>query len=107
MPGEDEPTAPFDGLADVYAEEPEPAPTPVEKRVETKVVAASVVALVVSGVVAVLNGLVADSTLLGALPPAWQGIIITVVPPLLTFLGGYQTRSNRVTPVEDEGEELL
>ena len=101
---DDEQTAPFEGIADIYEEE-EPAEKPVEKRVERKVIVASVVTLVLSGVLAVLNGLVADSALLGALPPAWQGIIVTVVPPLLTFLTGYQTQSNRV-PVEDEGEEL-
>ncbi len=64
--------------------------------VEVKVVAATLVALLASIAVAVLNGVVADSTLLGGLPPIWQTLILLVVPPLLTFLGGYSTPSNRV-----------
>lgn len=82
-------------------------PAPVEDRVERKVVVASAVALALSGVIAVLNGLVADSALLGVLPPFWQSVVITIVPPLVTFLAGYQTRSNRVepTPVDPPLEE--
>jgi hypothetical protein len=85
-------------------EEPWPA-TPVEDRIESKVIASSVIALALSAVIAVLNGLVADSALLGVLPPFWQSVVITIVPPLLTFLVGFQTRSNRVPPAEEEEGE--
>lgn len=76
---------------------------PVADRVEKKVVAstawATAVTLVLTGVIAVLNAVQADPSLLGDLPVAWQSVIVMVVPTLLTlvttFGAGYQTRSNR------------
>lgn len=76
---------------------------PVADRVEKKVVAstawATAVTLVLTGVIAVLNAVQADPSLLGDLPVGWQSVIVMVVPTLLTlvttFGAGYQTRSNR------------
>ena len=86
-------------------EEPYPEPTTDPNRIEAKVLVSSGVALALSGVIAALNAILADSSLLSFLPPFWQTVVITLVPPLLTFLAGYQTTSNRVPPA-DEGEIL-
>lgn len=67
-----------------------------EHVVESKVVASSVWAALAAGAIAVLNAAVADSALLGALPPWMQAVVLVAVPPLVTFLGGYAKRSNRV-----------
>lgn len=66
------------------------------KVVEAKVTAASLVTLLASIAIALLNALQADSTILGSLPPAAQFVLIAVIPPLLTFAGGYAKTSNRV-----------
>ena len=60
--------------------------------VETKVQAATVAAVVVGVVVAVLNATAANSELLGNLPPWLQAAVTIVVPPLVTFLSGWQAR---------------
>lgn len=64
--------------------------------IEVKVLAASAVGLVASLVVAWLNGVQDNPDLLGGLDPTWQFIILTAVPPLLTFAGGWVKASNRV-----------
>jgi hypothetical protein len=74
-------------------------PKPVEDVVERKVISSSLVTLAVSLLIALLNGVAADSTLLGALPPVVQAIILASVPPLVTFAAGYATPSNRVDQV--------
>lgn len=73
-------------------------PKPVEDIVEHKVLSASAVTLAVSVGIALLNGIAADSTLLGwlGLPPVVQAVVLAGVPPLVTFLAGYATPSNRV-----------
>ena len=43
-------------------------------------------------VVALLNALQADSTLLGGLHPTVQFIAVTIIPPILVAFSGYQTR---------------
>jgi hypothetical protein len=68
------------------------APDPT---IEVKVLASSAVALVASLVVAWLNGVQDNPDLLGGLDPTWQFIILTAVPPLLTFAGGWAKASNR------------
>jgi hypothetical protein len=60
--------------------------------VEAKVKAATSVSFLASLVVAVLNAVAADSSLLGPLPVWLQAIVIALVPTALTFLAGYQAR---------------
>lgn len=57
--------------------------------VERKVTVATVWALLASIGVALLNAVVADSSVLGPLPGWAQFGILTAAPPLVTFLGGY------------------
>lgn len=59
---------------------------PVEKKVKAATSAATFVGLVI----AVLNWAIGDSSLLGTLPGWAQALIVLVVPPLITFLSGYQ-----------------
>lgn len=61
---------------------------------EIKVVAASVVTLVVSVLIAILNAVAADSSMLGGLPAPLQVIVLVVIPPVLTWLGGYAKSSS-------------
>ncbi|HEX2656706.1 MAG TPA: holin [Polyangia bacterium] len=71
------------------------AKAPVEKKVRAATAAATVVGVVV----AVLNTFVADSKLLGALPPVAQAVVTLVGPPLLVFYAGWQARhTERATP---------
>lgn len=60
--------------------------------VEAKVKASTTGAFLASLVVAVLNAVTADSSLLGPLPVWLQAIVIALVPTALTFLAGYQAR---------------
>jgi hypothetical protein len=60
--------------------------------VEAKVKAATSATFIVSLVIAVLNGVVADDSLLQPLPAWLQPIIIAVAPAAVTFLSGWQAR---------------
>jgi hypothetical protein len=60
------------------------------KPIETKVKAATSATFVVSLVIAVLNGVVADDSLLQPLPAWLQAIVIPIVPAAITFLSGWQ-----------------
>ncbi|MEU9199029.1 holin [Streptomyces sp. NPDC048332] len=60
--------------------------------VETKVKASSVTAVLVGLVVAVLNDVEADASLLGPLPAWLQGLVLALAPGALVFLAGYRTR---------------
>ena len=68
------------------------APDPT---IEAKVVVSSLVTLAASLVVAWLNGVQDSPGLLGGLPAPWQFIILTALPPLLTFAAGWAKPSNR------------
>ena len=57
--------------------------------VEAKVKAATSATFVVSLVVAVLNAVVANDSLLGPLPSWLQPIIIALAPTAVTFLSGW------------------
>lgn len=57
--------------------------------IETKVKMSTAVAATVGIVVAVLNGIVGNSALMGALPPWAQALILIVVPAVATGVGGY------------------
>jgi hypothetical protein len=58
--------------------------------VETKVKSATSATFVVSLIIAVLNGVVADDSLLQPLPAWLQAIVIPLVPAAITFLSGWQ-----------------
>lgn len=60
--------------------------------VEAKVKAATSATFVVSLLVAVLNAVVADDSLLQPLPAWLQAIVIPIVPAAITFLSGWQVR---------------
>lgn len=64
------------------------ANAPVEKKVK----AATTGTFLVSLVIAVLNSVAADSTLLGPLPAWLQAIVIALLPTGLTFLSGWQAK---------------
>lgn len=74
---------------------PDTAPPVV---VEAKLTVASLITLAASMAFALLNAVQHDSSILGSLPPWLQFVLITVVPPLATFLAGYAKTSNRVGP---------
>lgn len=57
--------------------------------VEAKVILSTVGSLAASVVVAILNAVLADSTLLGGVSPEWQALIIAAIPPVIVFLSGY------------------
>jgi hypothetical protein len=58
--------------------------------VETKVKAATSATFVVSLLIAVLNAVVADDSLLQPLPAWVQALLISVAPAAVTFLSGWQ-----------------
>jgi len=60
--------------------------------IEAKVKSATTVAFLVSLVIAVLNAVAADDSLLGPLPSWLQAPVIAVVPAVLTFLAGWQAK---------------
>jgi hypothetical protein len=68
--------------------------------IEAKVNGSTVGTLVASCALAILNGVAADSSMLGGLPSLLQFIILTILPPLITFVGGYITPS-RTSNVSD------
>lgn len=59
--------------------------------VEHKVLSATAIAGIVGIAVAILNGLEANSQLIGFLPASVQAVVLAVVPGLLVLLGGYRT----------------
>jgi hypothetical protein len=75
------------------------ASAPVEK----KVVASTAAAFLVGAVVAFLNWSVGNSQLLGSLPSWAQVLAAFAVPPLVTFLSGWQAQH---TPRPDTGDVL-
>lgn len=60
--------------------------------IETKVKAATAASFVVGIVVAVLNGVTADASLLGPLPTWAQSVILALAPAAVTFLSGWQAK---------------
>lgn len=69
--------------------------------VEVKVGGATTTSFIASMALAIANAVVADSTILGGLPPVLQFIIIMTLPTVITFLGGYALPS-RTSSVSDE-----
>lgn len=64
------------------------------KPVEVKVKGAVWGTLGASLALALLNGLAANNALLSGLPAWSQFLILTVLPPLITFFSGYVTPSS-------------
>lgn len=64
----------------------------VKAPVEAKVKAATTATFLVSLVLAVLNSVAADESLLDPLPGWLQAVLIAVVPAGITFLSGWQAR---------------
>lgn len=60
--------------------------------IESKVKAATFMTVAVGLAIALLNAIVADSSLLGPLPSWLQAPLLALVPSALTFLAGYQAR---------------
>jgi hypothetical protein len=60
--------------------------------IEAKVIAATAATAAAGITVAVLNDIENDHALLGSTPAWLQALAVIVVPPLATFLAGYQTK---------------
>lgn len=56
---------------------------------EVKVLVTTLIALLGGQVVAALNAVTAESTLLGGLHPVVQYVVLSAIPPLVNYLGGY------------------
>lgn len=68
--------------------------------VEVKVIASTAGAWLAGVAIALLNGVVADSSLLGGLPPWLQFIILMAATPTIAFLTGY-AKSSQTSSVSD------
>jgi hypothetical protein len=67
--------------------------------IEAKVKSATAATFVVSLLIAVLNSVVANDSLLGPLPSWLQPVIIAVAPAAVTFLSGWSAQHTpRVSP---------
>lgn len=67
------------------------------KSTEVKVKASAYVSLGAGFLIALLNQVVGDTALLGALPDVLQFFVVTLVPGVVTWLGGYLTPSKTST----------
>ncbi|RSO26423.1 holin [Streptomyces sp. WAC 06725] len=63
-------------------------PPPVEKKVSATTLGSLGAAVAIT----VLNGTVGDADLMGSVPAWLQHLATLIVPPLITFLGGYTAR---------------
>ncbi|MEU0809506.1 holin [Streptomyces sp. NPDC005970] len=66
---------------------------------EAKVKAATTGTLLVSLVLAVLNTVAADESLLDPLPVWLQAVVIALVPPAVAFFAGWQARHTPRGPI--------
>lgn len=73
------------------------------KVIERKVKVSTAATLGVSAVIAVLNQAVADDALMGSAPAWLQTLILLVVPPVVTFLGGWKAKHTPRPDVYDTG----
>jgi hypothetical protein len=60
--------------------------------IEAKVAAATATTAAAGITVAVLNDVEADHALLGGTPAWLQALLLVTIPPMATFISGYQTR---------------
>lgn len=63
---------------------------PEKGPIESKVTVASFMALMSGIVIAVLNAVVADNSLLASWHPVLQFLLITAAPTVITFFGAFQ-----------------
>ena len=73
------------------------APALETEGLSPKMIAASAASTAVGIVVALLNALQADASLLGDLPPWLQFVLITAIPPLLAGFAAYQAKPGNVS----------
>lgn len=73
------------------------APVVKTEGVSPKMVAATAVTTLVGIVVALLNAVQANTSLLGGLDPVLQFIILTAIPPALAGFAAYQASPGNVT----------
>jgi hypothetical protein len=85
-------------LLEAVMTEPDHA-TPAVKTVglSPKMIAPTVVTTVVGVVVALLNALQADASMLGGLNPVLQFIILTAIPPVLAGFAAYQASPGNIS----------
>ncbi len=57
--------------------------------VEIKVAMSTIGSAAASIVIAILNQVTTNASMLGAIPAWLQFVLIVVIPPLVTWLGGY------------------
>lgn len=69
--------------------------------VEAKVRSATAATFIVSLVLAVLNSVVANNSLLGPLPGWLQAIVLALAPALVTFLSGWSAAHTPRSVVSD------
>lgn len=69
--------------------------------VSPKVIVTTVVSGALGIVVAVLNQVSESPDLLGGLPPLLQGLFLVILPPLATWVAGYQAKPAPVVTVSD------
>ncbi len=73
-------------------------------QIESKVIHSTMASAVVGVAVAVLNDLENNHALLGSVPAPAQSVILTLIPPLASFLAGWSARHTpRNTAVDASG----
>lgn len=77
-----------------------PAPAFQTQGISPKAIAAAVVGALLGIAVAALNAIQEQPSLLGPLPVWVQGVVLAVVPALVSFLSAYQAAPGVVTPAE-------
>lgn len=74
--------------------------------VEKKVVTGTLVTLLAGAAIAVLNGVNGSQTLSSLDVPAWaQGMLLTVIPAALQFLGSYVTKHSVRPDLDDSFDD--
>lgn len=71
--------------------------------IEAKVKASALAATAVGVVVALLNDVENDHSLLGPVPAPLQSVILVLLPPLVSFLAGWAAKHTPRTATDDTG----
>jgi hypothetical protein len=74
--------------------------------IHPKVKTATATASVVSLLLALVTWLRDDPTTLAPLPKWLQGLVVLILPPLVTFLGGYLQPAEPPTPTEPPAPDV-
>lgn len=80
--------------------------------IEAKVIAAAAAAAAAGAVIQGVNALESNAEIVGGLSPAWSWVLMVGGPALVSFLGGFTKRSNRVpaepsTPSASDPSQLV